>query len=99
MDEEKSLPARLARVDARCRSNSHRIDELESSQQAVTELALSLRAMANEQANMKEDLGEVKNDVKLLTRRSSVHWDSLVDKLMWLILGGALGLLLQQIVI
>ena len=97
MDEEKSLPARLARVDARCRSNSHRIDELESSQQAVTELALSLRAMANEQANMKEDLGEVKNDVKLLTRRSSVRWDTLVDKLMWLVVGGALGLLMQEL--
>lgn len=97
MDGERDIAARLARTDARCRSNSHRIDELESSQQAVTELALSLRAMANEQANMKEDLGEVKNDVKLLTRRSSVRWDTLVDKLMWLVVGGALGLLMQEL--
>lgn len=89
--------AAIARIDARCSSNSRRIDELESSRRAMTELALSVRAMANEQCNMKEDLGEVKADVKILTQKAGRRYDSLVDKAVWLILGGALGLALQAI--
>lgn len=87
----------LARVDARSRSNTHRIDELEHSQKAVTELALSVRAMATEQSNMKEDLGEMKSDVKLLTQKAGKRWDSFIEKLFWLIIGGALTYALSRI--
>lgn len=87
----------IARIDARCRSNSRRIHELESSQQAVRELALSVRAMATEQSNIKEDLGEVKNDVKLLTQKAGRRWDALVEKAVWLAAGALISFALAQI--
>lgn len=96
-EDFRGIEGAIARIDARCRSNSHRIEELESSQQAVTELALSVRAMATEQSNMKEDLGEVKSDVKLLTQKAGKHWDGLVEKAAWLVAGALISFALAQI--
>lgn len=93
----EGLAMKVAALDARCRSNTHRIDELESDQKAVMELALSVKAMATEQSNMKEDLGEVKADVKTLTSKSGRNWDSLVEKSVWLLIGGLLAFALAQL--
>lgn len=87
----------IARVDARCRSNSHRIEELESARTAVTDLTISVREMATEQCNMKADLGEVKTDVKLLTQKAGRRWDGLVDKAAWLLAGALLSYVLAQV--
>ncbi len=96
-EEFGGLEGTIARIDARCRSNSHRIDELENSQQAMTELALSVREMTTEQCNMKADLGEVKTDVKLLTQKAGRRWDGLVDKAAWLLAGALLSYVLEQV--
>lgn len=97
MDEDAQLRELIAKTDARCRSNSHRIDDLESNQKAVTELALSVQAMATEQSNMKDDLFEMKTDVKTLAQKAGRRFDSLVDKALWLVCGGLLSLLLSRI--
>ena len=96
-EDFSGIEGTIARIDARCRSNSHRIEELENSQQAMTELALSVREMATEQCNMKDDLGEVKTDVKLLTQKAAKRWDSLVEKVAWLVAGALISFALTQI--
>ena len=93
---EQELKELLLRTEARCRSNSHRLDELEGSQKAVTELALSVRVLATEQQNIKEDLGEVKTDVKSLTLKAGRRFEALLDKALWLLAGGVLCWFLSQ---
>lgn len=95
--DEKELIKTLTETAQRAKSNTHRIDELESNQEAVTELALSVRAMATEQGNIKTDLAEVKADVKSLTLKPSKRYDMIVDKVVWLVLGGLLTFALSQI--
>ncbi len=95
--DEKELIKTLTETAQRAKSNTHRIDELESNQEAVTELALSVRAMATEQGNIKTDLAEVKTDVKSLTLKPSKRYDMIVDKVVWLVLGGLLTFALSQI--
>ncbi len=97
MEQIVDLTTKLTEVDARARSNSHRIGDLESRQEAITELALSVREMATEQNTMKDDIAEVKADVKSLTLKPGSKWDSLVDKAVWLVVGGLLSYFLTQI--
>ena len=45
---------------------------------------------------MRDDLSEVKKDVKSLTNLPAKRWNDVVEKLVWLVLGGAVTALLVQ---
>lgn len=95
MDEIK-MEHRLAEVEQRSKSNTHRIDELAKEQKALNELATSVAMMTQEQKDIREDISEVKKDVKTLTNLPAKRWNDVVEKLAWLILGGAVAALLAQ---
>lgn len=95
MDEIK-MEHRLAEVEQRSKSNTHRIDELAKEQKALNELATSVAMMTQEQKDIREDISEVKKDVKTLTNLPAKRWNDVVEKLAWLILGGAVAALLVQ---
>ena len=78
-------------------SLKHRMDDVEKDQKALNELTASVRELAVDQGNMKEDIREIKTDVKGLTPVPGKRWNSLVDKLLaaaagaviaWLAAGG-----------
>lgn len=85
---------KIAEVDQRCRSNTHRIDELEQRQDNLDKLATTMSVMANEQDHIKSDVVVIKNDVKKLTDKPGVLW----DKLVWLIISGVAGYLLAMLI-
>ena len=96
MDE--NLAVALQEVKDRSLRNEGRIKKLEENQQALNDLALSVRELATDQDNMKSDITEIKTDVKVLTAKPAKRWDGLVDKLLyavvgafaaWLLTGGA----------
>lgn len=97
MDNETEYVRRLQEVDDRSRRNEGRIKKLEADQKALLELTSSVRELANEQGHVKQDLAEIKEDVKGLAARPGKHWDSIVSTLLaalvgafaaWLISGG-----------
>ena len=63
-------------------SLKHRMDDVEKDQKALNELTASVRELAADQGNMKEDIREIKTDVKGLTAVPGKRWNSLVDKLL-----------------
>ncbi len=97
MDNETEYVRRLQEVDDRSRRNEGRIKKLEADQKALLELTSSVRELANEQGHVKQDLAEIKEDVKGLAARPGKRWDSIVSTLLaalagafaaWLISGG-----------
>ena len=98
MDNEKQYSdADIALIDARCKSNTHRINELTEHQVALDRLVTSVEVLATKQETVEVDVQEIKADVKLITGKAGKRWDSLVDKalavlagafLAWLISGG-----------
>ena len=52
----EELALKIERVDARSRSNTHRIEEIERNQSALTDLALSVKELATKQGGMERDL-------------------------------------------
>ena len=72
-------------------SLKHRMDDVEKDQKALNELTASVRELAVDQGNMKEDIREIKTDVKGLTSIPGKRWENLVDKLLFAVAGAVLA--------
>ena len=115
--EEKytDLAIRVQEIDSRCKSNEHRIDDLESDMKETKEMQITLVKLANGVENMgnqlidvKEDIQDVKKGQNYLSEKVTVlenkpaqetkkKWDSISEKLLWLIIAGVAGFLLAQV--
>lgn len=98
MDNEKHYDdASIALIESRCKSNTHRINELTGHQVALDRLVTSVEVLATKQETVEGDVKEIKEDVKTITGKAGKRWDSIVDKLLaalvgafvaWIIAGG-----------
>ena len=97
-NEKKYDDAFIASLDARCKSNTRRLDDVERHQEALDSLAASVKVLASREERVESDVKEIKSDVKELAARPSKRWDGVVDKLLvalvgafvtWLLYGGA----------
>ena len=113
MDEKfTDLAVHLQEVDSRSKSNEHRIDahekeihELRDKQDAIYEIASSVKSIATDMTYMKEDVKQVKTGQDKLNQKvtelenkpaneAKRRMDKIGDKLLWLLIGGvAAGLL------
>lgn len=93
----EDLAVKFAETEARGKSNTHRLDALEKNQKALNELTTSVKVLATEQSTMKTDIGEIKTGLKTLTDKPGKRWETIVDKAIWLVLGGLLAFALSQI--
>lgn len=94
MDE---LAMKVQHIEDQCNDHGKRIDKLEESNKALTELALSVEALATNQSNMKEDVKEIKKDIKALTNVPAKRWNTLIDKAITLLAGGFIAWLLSGV--
>lgn len=86
--------AEIALIDARSKSNTHRIDEMAQKQEALNELATSVKVLATKQESVESDVKEIKDDVKTLTAVPGKRWNSLVEKAIAAIAGAVIAWLL-----
>lgn len=66
MDEKQytELAVRVQEVDSRCRSNEHRIDNLEEDMKETKDMQITLVKLANGVENMGNQLMDVKEDIQ-----------------------------------
>ncbi len=93
----EDFAVKLAEVEQRAKSNTHRIEKVEQRQDNLEHLTESISVLANEQEHIKTDVGEIKTDVKTLTEKPGKRWDNIVDKIIWAIVGAILALALSHI--
>ena len=89
--DELQMEHRVTAVEKLAGSNRHRLDDIEKRQDNLDELVKSVALFAQEQEYIKEDVKEIKADVKALTDKPSKRWESLVDKLLLVAAGAFLG--------
>lgn len=87
----EDIAVKLQETADRSLRNEGRIKKLEQDQKALLDLTASVRELANEQGNLKDDIGEIKADVKALTGASGKRWDALVDKLLFAVAGAVIA--------
>ena len=86
--------SRLTAVEERSKSNTHRIDKLEESTEAISRIATSVEVIAERQVQMSErqvqmagSMDELDEKVTALEQKPAKRWDSMVDKA----IGAAVG--------
>ncbi len=97
---QEEMVVKLAEVDARSKSNTHRLDELGEKVDVLTRLTTAVEVMAAEQKHQSDTMAEIKTDVTALGKKVDAiekkpgkRWDGLVEKIFW----GVVGVLVAAI--
>ena len=88
---------RVAEIEQRCKSNTHRIDELAGDVKVLADLTASVKVLATKQENVEADVREIKADVKSLAEAPGRKWDMLVKILVTALVTGIVGWVLGKI--
>ena len=88
---------RLTEVEARSKSNAHRLDEVEKRQDDHDALLISVKELAIREQNVENDVKEIKGDVKEIKDKPGKRWDSVIDKIIFTIVGGIVSYILIKL--
>ena len=94
---EVEIVQKLENTDQRCRSNTHRLDDLEKRQDNTEKLVTAVEVLATKQQAMESDVREIKVDVKAMAEKPGKRWDAVVDKIVWALLAAVIAFLLGRI--
>ena len=85
---DDGIQAKIAEIDARIKSNTHRIDDLEADNKALHQLATSVEVLATKQEAIEANVSEIKDDVKSLKAIPGGKWEALVKTILTALAGG-----------
>ena len=87
---------RLTEVESRSKSNTKRLDDIETRQDNLDTLVATVAVLAEKESNVENDVKEIKNDVKSIKDKPGKRWDDIVDKVIWAVLAALIAFLLSK---
>lgn len=93
---DDGIQAKIVEIEARSKSNTHRIDDLEADNKALHQLATSVEVLATKQEAIESNVNEIKNDVKALKAIPGGKWETLVKAVVTAIVGALVGFALAH---
>ena len=96
MDNEEIVRRLQANKDLSER-NQARIEKLEKGQEEFRDLVAAVNGMVVEQKNIRNDLTEMKSDVKQIKEKPAKRWDTMAEKVLTLIIAAVVAFMLSKI--
>lgn len=93
---DDGIQAKIAEIEARSKSNTHRINDLEEDNRALHTLATSVEVLATKQETIEANISEIKDDVKSLKAIPGGKWETLVKAVLTAIVGALVGFALAH---
>ena len=93
---DDGIQAKIAEIDQRSKSNTHRINDLEEDNRALHALATSVEVLATKQDTIESTVQEIKTDVKELKAVPGSKWEALVKAVVTAIVGALVGFALAH---
>lgn len=100
----EDVAVKVAEVEQRSKSNTHRIDKLEQQNEAIQKIATSVEILALENKHQTEATTEIKNDITKLTSKVDTlekkpvkRWENVVDIVFKLIVTAVVTIALAKI--
>ena len=93
---DDGIQAKIAEIEYRSKSNTHRIDDLEADNKALHQLATSVEVLATKQEAIEANVSEIKDDVKSLKAIPGGKWEALVKAALTAIVGALVGFALAH---
>ncbi|MDF2838975.1 MAG: hypothetical protein K0S60_678 [Evtepia sp.] len=97
MASTEELAIKIEKIDSRSKTNTERLDKMEERQDHMDQLVASVAILATEQKQLKEDVTEIKADVKALAHIPGKRWEGLVQTMIAALVAGVVGFMLAQI--
>ena len=94
---DDGIQALVAEINARCKSNTHRINDLEADNKALHQLATSVEVLATKQETIEENVNEIKTDVKSLKALPGTRWEAIIKAAVTALVAGLVGWAIAQI--
>ena len=88
---------RLTQVEQRSKSNTHRLEKLEESTEAISRLATSMEVMASKQEQVAVTVEKLDGKVTALEEKPIKRADGLVDKIIWAICAAVLSFVFTKV--
>lgn len=85
---DDGIQAKIAEIEARSKSNTYRINDLEEDNRALHQLATSVEVLATKQETIEANVSEIKDDVKSLKAIPGGKWEALVKTVLTALAGG-----------
>ena len=93
---DDGIQAKIAEIEARSKSNTQRINDLEEDNRALHTLATSVEVLATKQETIEANISEIKDDVKSLKAIPGGKWEALVKATVTAIVGALVGFALAH---
>ena len=87
---------RLTQVEQRSKSNTHRLEKLEESTEAINRLATSMEVMVSKQEQVAETVEKLDGKVTALEAKPVKRINELVDKIIWAICAAVITFVLAR---
>ena len=87
----------MTQVEQRSKSNTHRLEKLEASTEAINRLATSMEVMVSKQEQVAETVEKLDGKVTALEEKPAKRMDGLVDKIIWAVCAAVITFLLSRI--
>lgn len=97
MEEKLDMEHRLTEVEARSKSNAHRLDDVEKRQDNLDKLTTSVSLLAEREERMESDVKEIKSDVKTLAEKPAKRWEAVVEKALLAVVAAVVAYFLGRI--
>ena len=93
---QHELFERVASVESRCKSNTHRLDSLEENSAVMQQMALAVRELATEMKNMKEEQREIFTRLDEVEKRPIERFETIIKTALTAVVSAVLGGFLGQ---
>lgn len=93
LDHEK----RLTETESRSKSNTRRLDKVEKWQADFGDLISTVKVLADREARVEKDVGEIKEAVQEIKEKPGKRWDGVVDKVVFTVVGAVVTYLLLRL--
>lgn len=88
----EELSVKVAEIDSRSKSNTHRLDKVEERLDKQDEIIKGMGVLSVKVGTVERDVTEIKGDVKELANKPAKRWDSLVNTVIGIVVGALLAL-------
>ena len=98
------LEVLVAQIDHRAKSNTRRVEKLELQQEALHDIAASVKLLVAEQQLLTEaitgiraDINKLDGKVEMLERKPGKRWEGMVEKALAVVVAAVIGFMLSRI--
>lgn len=88
---------RLTETESRSKSNTKRLDTVEKWQADFGDLISTVKVLADREARVEKDVGEIKETVQEIKAKPGKKWEGFVEKVAMTIVGLLIGFIAAKI--